>query len=154
MIENVEANPNIDVNCRQMAVSGASGSIEIAYDPSAIFTTTASVYPADENATKTHTVIAVTLFDIFQEEGLSKIDLLKIDCEGSEFSILYQSSLATLSQISQMAIEVHPNHHEANNNADALRRFLNAAGFVVRTNDQGTYLWAWQEAIFRGQAIR
>ena len=145
MVGNVKANPNLVINCRSMAVSGISGPIEMFYDHTATLTTKAKACPPEHKTTRTERVMAVTLLEILETEGLQTVDLLKMDCEGSEFSILYQSRPETLRRISQIAMEVHPNLYDDNHNADSLRKYLTPIGFTVRANDSGTYLWAWQE---------
>jgi FkbM family methyltransferase len=145
MVSNVKANPHLIINCRRMAVSGASGAIEIFVDPATTLTTTATVCPSERKTWKAEEVKAVTLLDIFERERLETVDLLKMDCEGSEFSILYQTSPETLRRISQMAIEVHGNSDADNHNSEALQKFLTTAGFAVRSNKRGTYLWARRE---------
>jgi len=144
MVNNVKANPDLAINCRQMAVFGVSGTIEIFYDDNATFPAAATAIPSEHKMRRAEKVEAVTLLDIFETEGLQKVDLLKMDCERSEFSILYESTPETLRRIDQMAIEVHPNRDAGNQNANALREFLTSTGFIVRTNDRGTYLWARQ----------
>ncbi len=106
MVKNVQANAGIAVKCVRAAVSGEPGSVEIACGPET-FPTTAKVGAAG-GASKSETVRAVTLLQIMEEEGLAGVDLLKIDCEGSEFSILYGSTGETLRRVGQVAIEVHP----------------------------------------------
>ena len=145
MANNVKANPHVTINCRRMAVSSVSGDIEIFFDKTATLTTTATACPSEPKTWKIEKVKAVTLLDILESEGLRTVDLLKMDCEGSEFSILYQTSPETLRRINQMAIEVHGNRDADNHNANALRAFLTATGFTVRTNENGTYLWARQD---------
>jgi FkbM family methyltransferase len=144
MVNNVKANPALAINCRRMAVFGVSGTIEISYDGKTTFPTTATAIPSDRKMKRTEKVRAVTLLEILEAEGLDKVDLLKMDCEGSEFSILYESTPETLRRIDQMAIEVHPNHDADNHNANALRELLKSTGFTVRTDDRGAYLWARQ----------
>jgi FkbM family methyltransferase len=146
MVHNVKANPHATIKCRHMAVSGVSGVIEILFDHcTTALTTTATASPSVHKTGKTEEVKAVTLLDIFEQEGLRTVDLLKMDCEGSEFSILYQTSPETLKRISQMAIEVHGNRDADNHNANALKEFLTATGFTVHSNERGRYLWARQE---------
>jgi FkbM family methyltransferase len=145
MVNNVKANPDLAINCRRMAVFGVSGTVEISYDDKATFPAAATAIPSEHKMRRTEKVEAVTLLDILKTEGLHKVDLLKMDCERSEFSILYESAPETLRRIDQMAIEVHPNQGASNHNANALREFLTSTGFTVRTNDRGTYLWARQK---------
>lgn len=146
MVNNLRANPHIPISCRHMAVSGVSGTIEIFFDHTATLAPKATACPPKHKTAKSEKVKAITLQDIFETEGLCRVDLLKMDCEGSEFSILYQSSPETLRRISQMAMEVHPNRDADNHNVNALREFLTLIGFAVQTNNRGTYLWARQNA--------
>ena len=135
MVNNVKANPHVTITCRRMAVSGASGTIEMFFDHTAALTTTATACPSGRKSGKAEKVKAVTLQDIFEQERLRTVDLLKMDCEGSEFSILYHTNPATLRRIGQMAIEVHGNADDDTHNAHALGEFLTAAGFTVRSNE-------------------
>ena len=47
----------------------------------------------------------MTLEDLMQQHGLDRIDVLKLDCEGSEFSILGQTS--SLDRIGIIVGEYH-----------------------------------------------
>lgn len=49
----------------------------------------------------------ITLESIIKEQKLKKIDLLKIDCEGSEFDILSNAKESTLKKIGQIVGEFH-----------------------------------------------
>ena len=71
------------------AVAGQSGEISLSFDPSDSFTTTATIFGECTNIDKTIQVPCVTLSEIFEEHHLKRCDLLKMDCEGSEYSILY-----------------------------------------------------------------
>jgi len=65
----------------------------------------ASLNPRDsQNAV---TVLSVTLEDICNKFGLSEIDLLKIDIEGSELEVLAQCSVGCLKSITQITCEFH-----------------------------------------------
>jgi FkbM family methyltransferase len=148
MVSNVKANPQVTINCRRMAVGGTPGTVEIFVDHTAAFPTTASTCPSEDETGRKERVEAVTLQNIFESEALNEVDLLKMDCEGSEFPILYETSPETLRRIGQMVIEVHSNS-DSRHNADALREFLIATGFTVRVNERGTYLWARKEGKVR-----
>ena len=53
-----------------------------------------------------------------------------MDCEGSEYDILYSAPPEALSRISELRIEYH--HLDApEENVDSLKQFLKAAGFAV-----------------------
>lgn len=49
----------------------------------------------------------ISLDDITKNNNIKKIKLLKIDCEGSEYDIIYNSKLFNNKIIDQLAIEIH-----------------------------------------------
>jgi len=61
------------------------------------------------------TVLAITLGDIIRQHNLQTIDLLKLDCEGSEYDIMYNTDPALIQRIIRMTIEVHDLDTEQNN---------------------------------------
>ncbi len=75
-------------------------------------------------------VTCTTLEKIFSDNQISKIDLLKLDCEGAEFETIYQSSDETLSKISTLKMEYHNEEGDSHNNIERLSEFLLAKGFV------------------------
>ena len=77
-------------------------------------------------------VPATTLTDILQNLKDSRIDILKMDCEGAEYTILYNTPKETLLLVTTMLIEVHDLDTE-NRNATSLEKFLVANDFDVTT---------------------
>jgi FkbM family methyltransferase len=69
-------------------------------------------------------VETATLDKIIQQNGLNKIDILKLDCEGAEFDILNESSSEALSKVRKIVLEYHRNPVQ-------LIRFLSSLGFKV-----------------------
>ena len=66
--------------------------------------------PVNVNHDKTATVPITnfySLVDLFEQEKLSKIHLLKLDCEGSEFSIIKELPDELLAKIDIIVAEVH-----------------------------------------------
>ncbi|NLN69274.1 MAG: FkbM family methyltransferase [Chloroflexi bacterium] len=74
-------------------------------------------------------VDAMTLQELFNIELLDKVNLLKMDCEGAEYEILFNASPALLRKIERIIMEYHDldesYHHTA------LMAFLEAQGYVV-----------------------
>jgi FkbM family methyltransferase len=89
----------------------------------------ASVF-ADFNIhnTKKITVPCISLTDIILNNQLNIIDLLKIDCEGSEYDILYNTSPDLLLKVKHIAVEVH-DVDTNKNNFTALKAYLEQIGF-------------------------
>lgn len=83
-----------------------------------------------------HTVPALTLADIFLEHTIDRCHFLKIDCEGAEYEILYNTPRDVFEKIDRIAMEYHnPPFYGLNNrehNPERLAAFLRDAGFSVR----------------------
>jgi hypothetical protein len=77
-----------------------------------------------------------------EENGITRCDLLKMDCEGAEYEILYNCPPDYLRRIDQIAMEVHRGDKE-DQNIDALEKFFRQQGFRTRRKPVGM-LWAWR----------
>ncbi len=139
---NQALNSNVQVLCFQKAVYGYSGEIALSFDPRDSFTTTASVFGYSDSQLKTVQVPCVTLPEIFDKHQLKRCNLLKMDCEGSEFEILYNCPVSYLHRIDQMAMETH-GRKEASHNITSLEGYLNSIGFKTRRHEEHM-LWAWR----------
>ncbi len=85
-------------------------------------------------------VPAIRLFDIITQNNIKQIDLLKMDCEGSEYPILYDSPEMIWPLIKCIIIEVHDLDTEKRN-AAFLFNFLKEKGFAVsaKPETEGCY---------------
>jgi len=70
-----------------------------------------------------------SLAEILPRLGLEAVDLLKLDCEGAEYSILMKSPPALLNQVKRIVMEYHDGVLQYNH--DDLARFLNEQGYDV-----------------------
>jgi len=70
-----------------------------------------------------------TLKDVFTKYQLSRCHLLKLDCEGAEYDILFSSGDA-LSLVERIVLEYH---HVNGHTVDELSTFLGSNGYVVET---------------------
>ena len=75
----------------------------------------------------------VRLSDVFREEGIEHVDLLKLDVEGAEFDALEGIDAADWPRIAQVIVEVH----EGQEACARMERLLADKGFVTE---------AWQQA--------
>jgi len=75
-------------------------------------------------------VTCVTLQDIFEENHLKAIDLLKLDCEGAEYEILYRTPADILKKIKEIRLEYHVLPGKRTNQED-LTDFLLRQGFAL-----------------------
>ena len=140
---NRDLNPDRPLVCLPKAVAGESCELVLAYDAADAFSTSATVFGEDSGQKDRIRVPAVTIPGILKEYGLERCDLLKMDCEGAEYDILYRCPPEDLNRIGRIAMEVHRGTG-ADQNIDALEAFLRAAGFATRQRPVGM-LWAWRE---------
>lgn len=70
-----------------------------------------------------------TLGEVFQEQALSNVDLLKMDVEGAEYETLFSAPVALLQCINRIALEYHPDV-QGYTTAE-LFEYLERAGFAI-----------------------
>jgi len=143
LARNRELNADCNIKCFQKAVAGHSGIVEIMFDPNDSFTTSATIFQKTHKHNKSIQVPSITLSDIFREHSIERCNLLKMDCEGAEYDIIYSCPLECLSRINQIAMEVHGGA-ESRQNIDSLEAYLNEQGFTTRRRPVGM-LWAWKK---------
>ncbi|MEO7531783.1 MAG: FkbM family methyltransferase [Sediminibacterium sp.] len=141
MIENLRVfNDNIKLNTAlvnniflfNQAVTGDNnGHVDLFFDNITDNSVIASVVK-DFSAQNTQVkkVDAISLERIFEENNLLRVDLLKVDCEGSEYPIFYDSLEHLFERVQTIAIESHELDKEKRN-AVALIGFLQDKGFIV-----------------------
>lgn len=142
LLRNADLNSSRRISCFPLAVAGHCGEISLVFDNTDSFTTSATVLPVNSGANDSMRVECVDLKKIFDDHRLEKCDLLKLDCEGAEYDILYSCPDAYLKRIDQIAMEVHKGEGE-NMNIDEMDSFLKSRGFLTRRRGIGM-LWAWQ----------
>jgi FkbM family methyltransferase len=96
-------------------------------------------------------VPSITLSQAFESLEITRCDLLKMDCEGAEYPILFNTPIATLAKVQRIVMEYHdglsvgpngqPHTHQD------LVNFLAAQGYTVQTqpnfvHDNLGYLYA------------
>ena len=93
-------------------------------------------------------VPCVTLTEIMESNHLGHVDLLKMDCEGAEYEILYSTPPSHLERIAEIRMEYH-NLDSDERHLEGLKRFFTGNGFTVThlkpiSGTNGT-LWAKRE---------
>jgi FkbM family methyltransferase len=131
----------------QKAVTGKKvDSVKMFFDDVHSNTVISSIYEDfSKDNTKATEVPAISLEEIIATNGLKSIDVLKLDCEGSEYPILYDSPESVWPLIKCLCIEVHELDTEKRNHA-YLSGFLKAKGYQQesRLDANGCYyLLAW-----------
>jgi hypothetical protein len=76
-----------------------------------------------------------------RDNNIESIDLLKLDCEGAEWSIL-PAAVELLPKVKQLCME----YHNAGLKADWLEQWLKQNGYNVRRTpgEWNGLLWAWR----------
>jgi FkbM family methyltransferase len=118
IIDTVTKNPSIKnkIIISQKAVTGNKKyAVDLFMENTTGNQVVASIYPGfDKRNSKKISIPAISFTEIIEALPKEKIDLLKMDCEGSEFDILFNTPSILLQRISIMLIEVH-NIDEENN---------------------------------------
>ena len=142
---NRELNSTKKIYCFNRAVCGHSGKTKIFLDKTDSFTTSATSISYDgEDDKESIDVSCLTLSELFTENNLDGCDLLKLDCEGAEYDILYNTPKETLNIIDQMAIEVHQGKNEKEN-LSSLKNFLLKFNFkLFQFADKPHMLWVYR----------
>ncbi|MBN1105220.1 MAG: FkbM family methyltransferase [Deltaproteobacteria bacterium] len=81
--------------------------------------------------------------DVFTENAISSCEVLKMDCEGAEFEILYSTPTGVYNLIQTIALEVHASRAVAN--VIELKKFLGDKGFMTgisKVNNGYGYIYA------------
>jgi FkbM family methyltransferase len=117
-----------NVNIRAEAMAGAQGERVLhVYPESWIFHSLVT----EEGAGEGHdiSVRCLTLDDALDAEGIAQCDLLKLDCEGSEYEILQGCSPAALKRVRRIVGEYHD--RENLGTGESLCRFLESRAFRI-----------------------
>lgn len=85
-----------------------------------------SIYSSKEE--KYIEIDCITLKDVFDENKIKKCDILKIDCEGAEFEILYNTPKEYFSKIKEIRLEYH-NQKKEKYHIKHLIKYLENNGF-------------------------
>lgn len=94
----------------------------------------------------------LTMPELFAAHDLERVDLLKVDIEGSEFD-LFDGNVGWLERVQRIAAEIHPEFGDV----DTLCRTLESAGFLLelrgregkrvgRRLSASAFLYAWRPA--------
>jgi len=79
----------------------------------------------------TELVDCTTLEGIFKSNLIEECGFLKIDCEGSEYEILFSTPMDIFRKINRIALEYHVRDKIPNCNPNALINFLRKRGYVI-----------------------
>jgi FkbM family methyltransferase len=90
-------------------------------------------------------VACCTLKDFIDSNKIATIDLLKMNCEGAEYEILYSTPRTCFEKILEIRMEYHHGESERNNSR-SLKKFLVSAGYSIahysEYSKKDGFLWA------------
>lgn len=129
-----------------MAISGKVGEVELLLSRGENHSIVEKMYKASTASVDTEKVPSITLEVLFQQQALQKIDFLKLDCEGAEYTILYNTDKSVLKNIKTFSLEFHDTKQKEHTGL-ALAKYLKTYGFdLVKfqhgpTNMDRNYGW-------------
>ena len=137
LVHNVSSLPNVSAVPKAVTGRRETATIYVSDNPSAH-----SLYPsATELKTNPTRVECVTLEDVFSEYGVDRCGLLKLDCEGSEYSLLEAVPDSLWKRIDRVAMEYHPVAGGGESwTGERLEDRLRALGYEVRRMPSRKYL--------------
>lgn len=133
LVSNLKLNNISNVNVFLMAVSGKRGTQTLFIPDNESYSGRYSLYPG--RGTRTIKTKSITLDDVFKENNLHQIDLLKIDCQGAEYEILYSTNAKTYQKIQVIVVECEVFQEKPGWSLAGLKTYLEQAGFQVAVSE-------------------
>jgi FkbM family methyltransferase len=132
LIQNVNQNGIKNVVATHAAVAGMDGTLMLHVDSNHTGRTSIDVAHAGNGAVQ-EAVPALSLRSILDKHRIDRCDLLKLDCEGAEYDILYSLPHEHHRRIRRIAMEYHGGYSLGTRQAKAreLVTFLEHSGYAV-----------------------
>lgn len=122
----------------QIAVTGTKETRKMFVPDRGDYTGRFSLHPG--RGAQTLEVPCKSLDQVIAENALDRIDLLKVDCQGSEYEILYGTAANTLHRIRAMVVECEVFDTPSHWSVTALQAYLESLEF--QTTRRGNILYA------------
>ena len=141
---NVTINRLDNVSIVEAACGASEGLVQMfARGPAACNT----IYPSDNYGSSFKAAgqtKMITLDRLFSSFAIERCDLLKLDCEGAEYEILYSAKKETLDRVHSIAMEYHVgmNQHRPTQLAEHLKRIGFNIDLQALLDQEGGYLFA------------
>lgn len=139
--ENLHANKVTNAQCFPNGVWSKDGEIVIDTNVGeAVQFTSQALGQGDQSIAGKVIVQSFSLETVFSKTGVSNCDLMKLDCEGAEYEILFKAPDSVLMRIDRIVMEYHDNAGEFTH--EDMARFLTGKGYRVDVfpNDVHPYL--------------
>lgn len=99
-------NPGLALTIDARPVCGDRKTVEMRFDSRREYSVDASLFPV-AGADASFEVEATTLADLYHRYAITRCDLLKLDCEGAEYEILYRCPDRLFAATDGIVLEVH-----------------------------------------------
>lgn len=76
-------------------------------------------------------VESITLRDILITNDIKKVDYLKLDCEGGEYDILYNTDSETFAKVKNILLEYHNQINKPGDTGNAIKSHLIESGYMI-----------------------
>lgn len=134
LLQNVQVNGCTNVTVFRQAMADAEGTrtfmVSELTDARHTFFPTAFSGPG-----KSQEVSCTTLAAALSKHNVDTVDVLKLDCEGSEYDVLLTADADTLAKIKNIAVEIHESPAHGHSSAE-LVDFLESHGFSSELYDE------------------
>ena len=128
LLKNIQLNRFANVTAINQAIDKTEGLAELRVGHKSAFSNIHGRLEHMKSLT-TQTVKTTTLARVFETFKITKVNLLKIDCEGSEYGLFESLPLSLATRIEQIAMEVH---HTLEHHPQEIRLQLEQLGFKVQ----------------------
>ena len=146
-IQNIINDNNLasNIHLNQKAVTGlVTNGLELFIEDTNNNQVVASIFNGfNKSNTKKIHIPSITLSQIINDINLPIIDLLKMDCEGSEYDIIYNTPTSILTKIQFMEIEVH-DIDSNKNNINYFNSYLQNLGYHTSYSPINNFCYALQ----------
>jgi len=134
LIDNIQINLlNDRISTYNVAISKENNYVEFTEgDTSTRGALTHNKFHKSASNGTTYKVKTVSLNDVVNEEQIKTVDILKIDCEGAEYEIIYNLNDNIFSMTKLIFVEIHPLIE--NRDPKRLIKFIKSKGFIGKYN--------------------
>jgi FkbM family methyltransferase len=134
LLANVRGLPNVTVVPKAVSDRRGTATIHVLPEPSGN-----SLFPGPDSAgTEQVAVETLSLADVFAEHAVDRCDLLKLDCEGAEYPIVFGAPREIWGRVRRVAMEYHRVEGAPPAwCAEGLRDWLREAGHEVHVEPRG-----------------
>ncbi len=124
--KNILLNNIKNITTVNLGVSGKRGKRRIYFDKTN--SSCNSICIKSDNSAE---IRCITLEDVFRNYKINRCNYLKIDCEGAEYEILFNTPDKIFERIDRIALEYHDDFMESEYTYKDLQKFLEKKGFAV-----------------------